>query len=330
MSSTEALPERMKAWIWSMAERAISLSEQAVPTLGKRDILVMNKAIGLNPVDWKFIETDLGDLWSDGQIPGVDGAGIVMAVGDEDNNHWLGVPVCYHQSLYRGGSFAEYTAIDARTLIRLPEQMAWTEAAAFPCPVMTAWQAIEKVPDQQGADILIAGASGAVGRILVQLAHARSFKVTTLASLKRHEELSALGADVCVESTDQLIQSFYAIFDTVSDEHAKQLASRVEANGHLICIMGRLERAAVPGFSSAISQHEVALNALHGTGSLAQWKRFTQAGEKLINQVYQGELKGPDIHVTHFDQLADALREFKDNRKALKYALEMSEKPLAL
>ncbi len=323
MSSIEHLPERMEAWTWSKAERAISLSEQAVPTLGKQDVLVMNKAIGLNPVDWKFIETDRGDLWSDGQIPGVDGAGVVIAVGDTSNNHWLGVPVCYHQSLDRDGSFAEYTAIDARTLIRLPEQMAWTEAAAFPCPVMTAWQAIEKVPDQQGADILIAGASGAVGRILVQLAHARGFKVTALASLKRHEELSALGADVCVEFTDQLIQPFYAIFDTVSDEHAEQLAPRVEANGHLICIMGRLERTAVPGFSTAISQHEVALNALHSTGSVAQWQRFIQAGEKLINQVYQGKLKGPSIHKAKFDQLAEALQEFKGNRKALKYSVEV-------
>lgn len=324
MSAIAQLPAQMKAWTWSRAERAISLSEQAVPGLDKHDVLVVNRAIGLNPVDWKFIETDQGDLWPDGQIPGVDGAGIVVAVGDAANSHWLGVPVCYHQSLRRGGSFAEYTAIDAGTLIRLPEPMAWTDAAAFPCPAMTAWQAIEKVPTRPEAELLITGASGAVGRMLVQLAHARGFKVTAVASLKRHEELSDLGADVCLESTESLKQSFHAIFDTVSAEHAERLASRVEANGHLVCIMGRLEKAAVPGFSTAISQHEVALNALHDSGSVAQWQRFTSAGEKLINQVYRGELKGPDIQVAPFDQLADALQEFKGkNRKALKYSIEV-------
>jgi NADPH:quinone reductase-like Zn-dependent oxidoreductase len=324
MSTIEPLPEQMKAWVWSKEARVISLSDQAVPTLAQHDVLIMNKAVGLNPVDWKFIETDLGDRWSHGHIPGVDGAGVVIAVGDASNQHWLGAAVCYHQSLYRSGSFAEYTAIDARTLISLPKQMTWMGAAAFPCPVMTAWQAIEKVPVQQGVDILITGAGGAVGRILVQLARARGFKVTAQASRKRHSELSELGADLCIESTEQLAQPFYAIFDTVSAEHAEQLASGVEANGHLVCIMGRLEKAAVPVFSTAISQHEVALNALHGTGSVVQWQRFTQMAEKLLNQFYQGELKGPDIHVVKFDQLAEALREFKSNRKALKYTIELA------
>ncbi|WP_156473529.1 hypothetical protein [Neptuniibacter pectenicola] len=46
--------------------------------------------------------------------------------------------------------------------------------------------------------------------------------------------------------------------------------------------------------------------------------------EKLLNQIYQGELKGPDIHVVEFDQLAEALREFKRNRKALKYTIEVA------
>ncbi|WP_434086764.1 alcohol dehydrogenase catalytic domain-containing protein [Shewanella zhangzhouensis] len=324
MTTTVQLPAQMKAWIWSKAARTISLSMgAAIPSLGRHDVLIANKAIGLNPVDWKFIETDRGDLWTDGHIPGVDGAGVVVAVGDKSNEHWLGISVCYHQSLQRSGSFAEYTAIDHRTLIRLPEMMARNQAAAFPCPVMTAWQAIEKIPIQHGAEILITGASGAVGRMLVQLADVRGFKVTAIASLKRHEALFALGANVCVECTEQLLQKFYAIFDTVSGEHAEELASRVEANGHLICIMGRLEKAAVPGFSTAISQHEVALNALHGSGTSAQWRHFTQEAEKLINLVNRGEFKSPDIYVARFEQIADALREFKCNRKALKYVVEV-------
>lgn len=330
MSTLEPLPARMRAWTWSRAERVISLAEQAVPALGPQDVLVKNRASGLNPVDWKCIETDLGDLWPDGQIPGVDGAGVVVAVGDASNSHRLGEAVCYHQSLHRGGSFAEYTAVDARALIRLPQKMGWAEAAAFPCPVMTAWQAIEKVPTQPGAHILITGAAGAVGRSLVQLARARGFKVTALAASKRHSALRALGAELCIESIAQLTQACYAVFDTLSAEHAEQLASRVEANGHLVCIMGRLERAVVPGFSTAVSQHEVALNALHGTGSVAQWQRFTQAGETLIKQLCEGELKGPDIHRARFDQLAAALRECQGKRRALKYVVELASAEQAL
>ncbi|WP_141202178.1 alcohol dehydrogenase catalytic domain-containing protein [Oceanimonas doudoroffii] len=323
MITMESLPDSMQAWIWAKSERAISLATQAMPDPGPGDVLIANKAIGLNPVDWKFIDAALGEQWSDGHIPGVDGAGVVVAVGDESLRHWLGVPVCYHQSLLRNGSFAEYTAIDARTIMRMPERMSWSEAAAFPCPVMTAWQAIEKIPTPLDAEILITGASGAVGRILVQLARARGFHITVIASGARHDSLMELGAHRCVESASQLEARYFAVFDTVGAAHAETLASYVEANGHLICIMGRLEKAVVPLFSTAISQHEVALNALHGTGSEAQWQRFAREGERLLHQQYQGGLKGPDMLVEPFERLDAALLEFKSHRKALKYGIEL-------
>ncbi|MCE0761110.1 alcohol dehydrogenase [Marinobacter sp. G11] len=324
MISNEKQPELMQAWVWSKADRAIELAERPMPTLGAGQVLVANKAIGLNPVDWKFIESDRGELWQDGQIPGVDGAGVVVAVADERDRHWLGVPVCYHQSLLQNGSFAEYTALNARALIRLPQALAWTAAAAFPCPVMTAWQAIEKIPTQVAAKILISGASGAVGRVLIQLAKARGFHVTAVASGTRHDILMELGASRCVAELEYLQDSFFAVFDTVSGAHAAQLAPYVEANGHLVCIQDRLEHAVVAPFSTAISQHEVALNALHSTGSDSQWQRFTEAAETLVQQHHLGELVGPDTRVAEFAQLKEALSEFKNQRKALKYCVALA------
>lgn len=323
MIVAESLPAAMKAWVWSKADQTISLAQQPLPTLNMGDVLVANKAIGLNPVDWKFIETDLGGIWPDGRIPGVDGAGVVVAVANDHLRHWLGVAVCYHQSLNCDGSYAEYTAIDARTVIRIPSQMSWTQASAFPCPVMTAWQALEKIPAQPGARIMVTGASGAVGRALVQLAKLRQFNVTAVASERRRASLHDLGADHSIATPEAAGGAFYAVFDTVSDVHAETLAPMVEANGHLVCIMGRLERTVVPPFSTAISQHEVALNALHGSGSDAQWQRFTREAEVMVKKFHRGELTPPDTWVDAFDRLDEALQAFKSHRKALKYSIEL-------
>lgn len=69
--------------------------------------------------------------------------------------------------LQREGSYAEFTLLKAEVLLRIPDELDFAAAAAFPCPALTAWQAIEKIPTRPGAQLLIAGAGGSVGHFLV-------------------------------------------------------------------------------------------------------------------------------------------------------------------
>lgn len=82
-------------------------------------MLVRNRAIGLNPVDWKFIEWG-HPAWSMPHGPGVDGAGEVIAVRSAVQHLRVGMAVAYHNDLTRPGSFAEFTAGPARAAIALP------------------------------------------------------------------------------------------------------------------------------------------------------------------------------------------------------------------
>lgn len=147
---TQDLPTNDRAWTWQ-GERdpaALRLEERALPAPGVGEVLVRNEAIGLNPVDWKALG---GPSIRSGHVPGVDGAGVVAAVGEGVPAEWLGRRVAYHGDLRRHGSFAEYTLLPRRVLMRLPDALAFEAAAAFPCPGLTAWRALDKLPVRPGA-----------------------------------------------------------------------------------------------------------------------------------------------------------------------------------
>ncbi|MCC6076536.1 zinc-binding dehydrogenase [Pseudomonas sp. GCM10022188] len=312
----EALPDAYRAWVWrgSAAPCGLVLETVARPALEAGQVLVRNAVIGLNPVDWKLLA---GQFMSGrpGKVPGLDGAGTVVAVGEGVSADWLGRRVAYHQSLERPGSFAQYTPLAAEVLIRLPAALDFATAAAFPCPALTAWQALEKVSALPGDELLISGAGGSVGHYLVQLAAARGFVVSVMCHARHRERLYALGASEWLggplaESenwADWGPARFHAVIDCVSAAHAERLAPAVLANGHLVCIQGRVARWPDAPFGRALSLHEVALGALHRFGDRAAWQRLTDAGEALLRALAEGRLQAEAALVGEFAELPQRL-----------------------
>lgn len=282
-----SVPQQWRGWTWQ--GEALQQGFISAEPLQPHDVMVQNAAIGLNPVDWKVLASQIG------QVPGVDGAGTVVALGAEVDPGLLGARVAYHQSLRRNGSFAEFTVLAAQVLMRLPDELDFATAASLPCPMLTAWQAIEKVPTQPGAAILIAGAGGSVGHFLVQMAQARGFEVTTLSHERHWSRLHAQGAKRCLSDSmhnaEATQRRYFAVIDAVGPEHAAHLADILLANGHLVCIQGRVEQWPCSPFGRALSLHEVALGALHLHGDAQQWRALTQQGERLMAQLVQGKLE---------------------------------------
>lgn len=316
------MSDKMKAWAHSAtgAPDVLRLVELAVPQVGPDDVLVRNRAIGLNPVDWKFIEWG-HPAWIWPHIPGVDGAGEVVAVGANVRNLSLGARIAYHNDLSRPGSFAEFTAIPSRAAVPLPKQLTFVAAAGLPCPWLTAWQAIEKVPSQPGMVALITGASGAVGGALLQLAVERGFVVHAVASAAQHERVLSLGAASVTDYRDSnwrdrlaerfKVQPLDVVFDMVSGAHAATLAPLLGANGHLVCIQDRQEVAPLAAFTTTISLHEVGLNALHTTGHTRHWGEMVRAGSIIAEKMTSGRYDPQIIDVAGFDELPGALARLK-------------------
>lgn len=307
-----SVPSAWRAWVWKGGESPADLQDCTISALplNPDDVLVRNAAIGLNPVDWKVLPMQVD------RVPGVDGAGVVVGTGENVDRAWIGSRVAYHQHLLRNGSFAEFTVLKARALMRIPQAVDFATAAAFPCPGLTAWQALEKIPRQPGASLLIAGAGGSVGHFLVQLAQARGFEVSTMSSERHWLRMNVLGVSHCLGNTvpDPTIRQprYYAAIDVVGPEHATQLAECLKANGHLVCIQGRVEQWPVPEFSQALSMHEVALGALHQYGDDEQWHILTQQGESMMGQMELENLHSQNLLTFSYDQLPAQLQALKN------------------
>lgn len=318
-----------RAWTWQGSPEPGALQCQcvAIPELASDDVLVRNAVIGLNPVDWKVLTPGLVD-WEAGKVPGVDGSGTVIAVGDDVDDSWLGLRVAYHQSLGKPGSFAEYTPVAARALMRIPDGMPFDIAGGVPCPALTAWLAIEKLPVYLNAPLLISGAGGAVGHYLIQFALQRGFAVTAMCHSRHWARLHAMGVAFCTEGPLSAEQSwtvenaakYFAVIDTVNEEHAARLTPVLKANGHIVCIQGRLAEWPNPPFGRTLSMHEVALGALHRAGDDDAWQTLTRTGEKILRDLASGCLVAESTVSAGFDELPrllDALRHRQFSGKPL-------------
>ena len=312
-----SLPSQYSAWSWQHGDgvQALALTMKTPVAPGAHEVWIRNEVIGLNPVDWKVLgDAELG--WQPGHVPGVDGAGTVVAVGEQVAAAWLGQRVVYHQNLLADGSFAEYTRVAAHTLMRVPAGLDMATAASFPCPALTAWQALNKIPCPAQSYVLISGAGGAVGHYLTQLAVRRGLHVFALCHPRHWDRLAQLGAEhfIASVSDDSFAaagQIFDAVIDAVSEEHAASLVPSLRANGHLVCIQGRLSQWPNSPFDRSLSMHEVALGALHQFGDEQAWHQLTRAGEQLLDDLDSGELIAERLVVGDFAGLPVLLDELK-------------------
>lgn len=318
-----------QAWVWHGGDgpRHLRAETRPLPQPGAGEVLVRNSAIGLNPVDWKVLDMKTG------KAPGVDGAGMVVAVGDGVAHSWLGQRVTYHTSLRREGSFATHTPLEARALMRIPVNLSDTLAAAFPCPALTAWQALEKIPTRPGERLLLSGAGGSVGHWLVQFARARGFVVDVMCHERHRKALTTLGADgwfpgPLAEGTElppALHEYYFATVDAVNGAHSLRLGGTLRANGHLVSIQDRPENWPCPPFGRALSLHEVALGTLHFHGDDRDWRHLTRQGEQLLEDIADGTLVSEAIITRDFSSLPEQLEALKHRSFSGKLIIQVKE-----
>lgn len=145
--------------------------ELPTPTATGHDLLVRVEAISVNPVDAKVRMR----AQPEGELPkilGWDAAGVVEAVGDDVTLFSPGDEVWYAGALNRPGCNSEYHVVDERLVGRKPSSLSFVEAAALPLTSVTAWELLFdrlELSEYAMGGILIVGAGGGVGSILIQL-----------------------------------------------------------------------------------------------------------------------------------------------------------------
>ncbi|MFQ5859269.1 MAG: zinc-binding dehydrogenase, partial [Anaerolineae bacterium] len=199
------------------------------PEPGPGEVLINVKAVALNHLDLWVLEGLPGLDLEMPHVGGSDIAGVITELGDGVTGLEVGRRVVVNPTLSCGdcewcrrgedslcdrfgvigehtrGGMAEYVAVPARNVMVMPDDFAFSQAAAVPLGFLTAWRAlITRGQVQPGEEVLILGAGGGVASAAIQiakLAGANVYAVTS--SPEKVDKARALGADWTVDRTQE-------------------------------------------------------------------------------------------------------------------------------
>lgn len=322
----------MRAWLLDRPgpPGSMRLAEQPSPwqahvsTRREVEVLVRTEALGLNPLDFRTAATG-HPMWRYPHIPGVDVAGLVVAVHADRAARreygWMlpqpGTRVVFHQDLRIGGGFAEFVAVAPDSLATIPPTIDPIAAASLPTAGLTALDAVERrLRAIVGHTVLIHGASGGVGSFAVQLAKLFGAKVIASARPDNDTAVRALGAlhvvDYRAPDFAEQVRRIApggvdAIIDTVSARSATEALALLKHAGHLVSVAGRPDLSNVPEFGLAPTISEVALGAAYTHGGFAGRRWLTWGLDRLMRLIVEGWLHPPEIEVIRFADIPRGL-----------------------
>lgn len=217
---------------------SLTIQERPTPVPAPGSVLVEVRAAGVNAADLLqvrgFYPAPPG--WPE-DVPGLELAGEVVAVGPGVDGAWLGERVC---AIVGGGGQASHALVPAAHLLRVPDSVSWEQAGGFAEAFVTAYDALVLQGRlAKGDRVLISGASGGVGSAAVQIAHHLGADVVAVSrTLDHHQALRALGANEVVTIDDVAsLRPIDVVLELVGAAHLEQ-AQRVLAPFARVVVIG--------------------------------------------------------------------------------------------
>ena len=175
------------------------------PRPARRQVLVRVHAAGVNYFEVLMRSDRYAVTPALPMRPGVEVSGIVEAVGEEVASDMLGARVAVPMFAFgvSSGGYAEYVAVDADSVLPLPDALSFADAVALQVQGLTALH-LSRLRSVTDKTVVVTAAAGGVGSLLVQLLKtAQARTVVALTSSKAKQELAlSLGADYAVSYAD--------------------------------------------------------------------------------------------------------------------------------
>src|SRR5256884_965653 len=233
----------------------MKLVERPEPPAAINDVIVQVHASGFtwDELTWPSTWTDRLGRYRTPVIPGQELAGVVTALGYGTTGLSVGQGVFGLSDSYRGGTLAEYVAVEARNLAPLPGDVDFTVGASVAMPGLTAWQGLfEHGRLQAGQSVLVHGAAGAVGSMVTQLA--REFGAYVIGPGRAADRQKALdfGAQEFVDLENDVLEHVGGVdlfFDVIGGDIGKRSARLIRAGGTLVTIAGPTEARPADGLA---------------------------------------------------------------------------------
>ena len=219
----------------------LKYEESPDPVAGEGQVLVRVAATSVNPIDYKM-RSGAAKARFPMEFPGIlgrDVAGTVRAVGEGVTGFTVGERVMALASK----TYAELTVVKAADLAKVPDGMEMTMAGALPLVTLTGEQLITRGTEiQAGQTVLVAGATGGVGRTAVFTAKKAGAKVIAGVRKKQVEEAGQLGAEEVLALDDKEAMEKLGFVDAVADAVggavAEMLMGKVKQGGVFASVLG--------------------------------------------------------------------------------------------
>ncbi|TXE11568.1 zinc-binding alcohol dehydrogenase family protein [Seonamhaeicola algicola] len=250
-------------------EKSLQDVQLDIPEAKGHDILVEIKAISVNPADYK-VRAGMPSKDGNWKVIGWDATGIVKEVGEDVTLFNVGDEVFYAGDFTRQGSYAQFQVVDERIVGKKPKKLSYAEAAALPLTSLTAYEMLfdrlEVSKNHANKSILVIGAAGGVGSILVQLAK-KLTKLNIIGTASREETtswLKELGADTIINHRNKLSDEFekynlpapeYVVSLNATEHHIDEIAKLIKPQGKFGFIDDPKSLNVMPFKSKAVSTH---------------------------------------------------------------------------
>ncbi|MGJ8518117.1 NAD(P)H-quinone oxidoreductase [Carnimonas bestiolae] len=316
---TGALPEQMRVIEFDGAggPEVISFGERKVPTPAEGEVLIKVVGAGINRPDVMQRQGNYPPPEGASDIPGLEVAGKVVAVGSGVERFAVGDRVC---GLIAGGGYAEYCCVHEHNTLPAPDHLELVQAAAIPETFMTVWTNLFQDGKLSANDrVLIHGGSSGIGTTAIQLA--RAFKaqqiIVTVGSQEKADACLELGATDAINYREQ---NFAKEVKQLTDGHGVDLildmigGDYVTQNYRAAAKYGRIVQIATQqGNSDNVEVFRLMLKRLTHTGSTL---RSRTVEEKAAIARELNEKVWPLINEGEVGPVIDTIFDFSDARKA--------------
>jgi NADPH:quinone reductase-like Zn-dependent oxidoreductase len=229
---------------------ALRFDDVQRPEYGEEEVLVQVAAAGVDRGALHFMtgrpylmRLGTGIRAPKVRVPGVSFAGRVEAVGSKVDRFAVGDEV-YGAAR---GTYAEYVTASPNKMALKPAQLTFEEAAVLPYATYAALQAVRDHGQvRPGERVLVVGATGAVGSIVVQAAMAARAEVTGVCGPRHQQFLTSLGVDYVIDYTSADFTDGTRTYDVIVDVFGRtptrRLRRALTPQGRLVIIGGEGDR----------------------------------------------------------------------------------------
>ena len=306
--------------------------QRAVPQPGPDEILVKVEAAGVNRPDVAQRSGAYPPPPGASDLPGLEIAGEVVAVGSNAKRHKVGDKV---MSLVAGGGYAQYCIAQDAQAMSVPPALSIKEAGALPETLMTVWHNVfERGGLKEGETLLIHGGSSGIGTMAIQLAKAFGAKVfVTVGSQDKVDACLKLGADRAI---NYKTEDFVAVVKEATNKEGVNLildmvaGDYVDRNYDAAAVDGRIVQIATlngPKITANIAK--VMVKRLTHTGSTLRPRSNADKAamvaaieQKVMPLLREGRIKPVMDSTFPLEKAADAHRRMETSAHIGKIVLE--------